>query len=602
MQYHFLLLFSLLPCNLSSDPSSDPITHLCEGANCNEKEETEQQDSFIRDGSTGLLTIDHTVLNTTEDDTVKAILPKPPRPRNRVYKLVENNFKNFLKDFKRVAVKFFNNRNGTDDKVWERDSKYWSIIANATTIEFPRTRVYFASINVQDYPKIAEEYGVKQVPTIKYFLNEKVVPVSTGYRNRTNKAFAELFWLLEEPPMKKISEADIPKYQRFTNTSRFSFNVIAHLKKGSVRLKTYHDLAKSFRTEMIKNTEMEKRKNRFRFLWVPLDDDKDPKKYTRLQISSRPRNETINFDTKRKFTYRLIFQWIMKESVGIVSKYTVAHNNVKYLQTNGFVGGLFVGLYDKEENKEVVIAGMKKLARIYPDLRCTYDQKDEFLKAREEHNWWPLTEGAVFQPGDGRKFAKSGLKDWESFVKEAMQGKVKPFWKTAVSDVTHDDGIRIILGSNYEKLAYDTKTDLLVLFYVEDECSLCHHNLRELRKIQKLLERKNIKNIIIGKFDGKENDASDHRLVEAYPKMFLYPATDDPRKRRSNYTDTEITAEKIYEYLYKNTATMKNKKREELFNEDMTVALEEISKEVNAKYPFAHELPKETTSTSHEEL
>lgn len=105
-------------------------------------------------------------------------------------------------------------------------------------------------------------------------------------------------------------------------------------------------------------------------------------------------------------------------------------------------------------------------------------------------------------------------------VERWKRGELKPHLKSAVAPEDPYDGpVRILVGTNFAEVVYDTTKDVLVEFYAP-WCGHCKTLLPEFEKAAEFLQDNY--NIILAKVDSTENEIEGHP-VTSYPVVKFFP-------------------------------------------------------------------------------
>lgn len=138
-------------------------------------------------------------------------------------------------------------------------------------------------------------------------------------------------------------------------------------------------------------------------------------------------------------------------------------------------------------------------------------------------------------------------------VQQWRNKELRPHLKSAEAPEDPYDGpVRILVGSNFAEVVYDTTKDVLVEFYAP-WCGHCKSLLPEFEKAAEALQ--GYENIILAKVDSTVNEIEGHS-ISSYPVIKFFPKDN---KAGVNF-DAARNAEGILGYIEKNTQV----RREEL--------------------------------------
>jgi len=109
----------------------------------------------------------------------------------------------------------------------------------------------------------------------------------------------------------------------------------------------------------------------------------------------------------------------------------------------------------------------------------------------------------------------------KSFVRDFRDNKLKPYFKSQpIPTESHENGVRTIVGKNFEEIVLDSTKDVLVEYYAP-WCGHCKHLAPIYESLASRL--KGSENLIIAKMDATANEV-ESVAVEGFPTIKFYPA------------------------------------------------------------------------------
>ena len=182
----------------------------------------------------------------------------------------------------------------------------------------------------------------------------------------------------------------------------------------------------------------------------------------------------------------------------------------------------------------------------YADLSLTNNKRlVEFLGFPA--SWMPF---ALIINGKLEKFLFKNTITEESlltFVDNWKKGVEKPYLKSQSLPATeYEDNVRIIVGENFSKVAFDRNADVLVKFYAP-WCRHCKKLAPEYAKLAKKFAE--IESIVIAKVDATENEIEGFDIQE-FPTIKFFPANN---KEGIDYVGKK-DSESLEEFIKTNAA------------------------------------------------
>ncbi|XP_064620001.1 protein disulfide-isomerase A3-like [Lineus longissimus] len=124
---------------------------------------------------------------------------------------------------------------------------------------------------------------------------------------------------------------------------------------------------------------------------------------------------------------------------------------------------------------------------------------------------------------------KFSLKTFESFVNSFLDGKVEAFIKSEPVPASNDGPVKVVVGSEFDKIVNDETKDVLIEFYAPwcGHCKSLEPKYNELGEKLKANE-----NLVIAKMDATANDVPAPYDVRGFPTIYFSPKGDkqNPKK------------------------------------------------------------------------
>ena len=141
------------------------------------------------------------------------------------------------------------------------------------------------------------------------------------------------------------------------------------------------------------------------------------------------------------------------------------------------------------------------------------------------------------------------------FVKKYQKKELKPYYKSQeIPKHPLEDGVRVLVGKNFESVVMDPTKDVMVEFYAP-WCGHCKKLAPEYVAVA--AHFKGNPNVIIAKMDATANEAMDHS-AQGFPTLKFFSTKDKAGVRY----DGERTREGIIKYIEKNGTAKEGSKSE----------------------------------------
>lgn len=152
--------------------------------------------------------------------------------------------------------------------------------------------------------------------------------------------------------------------------------------------------------------------------------------------------------------------------------------------------------------------------------------------------------------GETKKFAFEGEfteNNIKTFVEDFVGSRLRPYYKSEpITETTHEDGVRVVVGKNFEEIVFDENTDVLIVYYAP-LCVPCKTMAPIYSSLAKSLE--DVEGLVIGKMDTTKNEAENLK-TRGYPTIRFYPKGD--KSKPIDFTG-EHTEEEFLDFVKKHT-------------------------------------------------
>jgi protein disulfide-isomerase A1 len=109
-----------------------------------------------------------------------------------------------------------------------------------------------------------------------------------------------------------------------------------------------------------------------------------------------------------------------------------------------------------------------------------------------------------------------------TFAEKYRTRKLEPYYKSQeIPKHPIEDGVRILVGKNFESVVMDPTKHVMVEFYAP-WCGHCKSLAPEYMEVGFYFKRKN-PNVVIAKIDATANEVKGHN-IEGYPTLIWFPA------------------------------------------------------------------------------
>lgn len=153
----------------------------------------------------------------------------------------------------------------------------------------------------------------------------------------------------------------------------------------------------------------------------------------------------------------------------------------------------------------------------------------------------------IVQNSDGLKFINSNVESDQlaPWLKDYVDGKVKPFIKSEPIPETNDEPVKVVVAKSLREMVLESKKNILLEIYAP-WCGHCKKLAPILDEVAVSFE--NDAGVMIAKFDGSNNDIpSDTFDVQGYPTLYFRTSSGKVLPYEGNRTK-----EDIIEFIQKN--------------------------------------------------
>lgn len=254
----------------------------------------------------------------------------------------------------------------------------------------------------------------------------------------------------------------------------------------------------------------------------------------------------------QKFEVDALEKFIGDASIPIVTLFDQSPNNqpflIKYFESPNAKAMLFLDF-----NHEQIDAFKSK----YKDVASEYKGKGfNFLlgdvqASQAALQYFGLKEDQapvlIVQNSNGLKFINANVEadQLAPWLKDYVDGKVKPFIKSEPIPETNDEPVKVVVANSLKDMVLDSKKNVLLEIYAP-WCGHCKKLAPILDEVAVSFE--NDAGVMIAKFDGSNNDIpSDAFEVQGYPTLYFRSSSGKVVAYEGNRTK-----EDIIEFIQKN--------------------------------------------------
>lgn len=459
-----------------------------------------------------------------------------------VVALTDSTFADYIKKNSKVLVEFYAPWCGHCKSL----APEYEAAAKALADRKLKTKLVKVDATVET--KISNDHGVQGFPTLFYYADG----VKSEYNGPRERAGIEQWCASrEKDPVEVCDDESIA-----LESNRFIIRAKVMKKSGkAVAVK-----------KAMQKILTEEKAGKFYACYDYLAKGADEKKEATLVMTRKDAFEESDKEFKYKGSWNgaKVNKWITDTLYNPVGVYDQEWYNGATVES---VGGKYVfGVAShsekemEEEDQKKYAKMMKVLAKKYKDVKFTVwgDKTDKSQIIGK------LGGVAIFilSGGEGRPKKYVHMSDdisqesMEEYLKRFLDGKVKPTYKSAEEpkELLDSDGVAVLVGSTFEKIAYDSKKDVFVEFYAP-WCGHCKKLVPEWAALaQKMKDLKLQDKVVIAKMDATENECE--MEIGGFPKLVLFPAVKNSFKQQKEFKGGERTTKALFEYLAETAVNM----------------------------------------------
>ena len=314
--------------------------------------------------------------------------------------------------------------------------------------------IRIAKINGIENESLLTKYEIKGFPTLLYFINGEPSPY-TG--DRTEDSIFSFAYSNSRPKIEEVNTNkdldDILQYNKC--------NVILFASSSSNEYKDFDTVSKDFSEIGFIFTDSEQLAEEFRV------------KQPGLVLLKNLRNERVYFD--KEFSVVNLSEFIKKNRVSIVIEFDSEAVKSIFGDNKNAIFLLTVD-YDKYkvEFETLAMVYRQTLLFVQADLNTAAEGKlASFLNLSPDQQPTAM----ILQPSKNiAKYRNKGefsIESLKDLIDDWVNDKAQRYFKSDPLPVEpYEDGIRILVGQNFEEVVSDKNFDILVYFY-SNSCSVC---------------------------------------------------------------------------------------------------------------------------------
>ena len=362
--------------------------------------------------------------------------------------------------------------------------------------------IRIAKVDATANTKLAGLYKVEGYPSLKYFINKSPVEYNGG---RTEDTIVS--WILKKSIATLSILPSVKELQSFLENRKVVAVLFAQ--KDAKEATLFENLAKGI--------------DSVSFAVVT-----DPEALTKYEVADRSFILFKSFDDKQvKYSGRFVFadleKFINDNRLPWVLQFGDDAIDIVFKKSSPALF-VFTSSYDDYQSILEVLSKELKgiLVVVFADLRSPDNSKlAEYLGISASQQ----PTAAIVDPRNGlNKYRFTGevtLDKLREFSTNWKQRKLEPYLKSEeIPSNSFDNGVRVLVGKNFEEVVFDTTKDVLVEFYAP-WCGHCKQLAPEYEKVAR--ELKGVENVIIAKMDYTVNEAKNVN-IKGFPTLKFYTA------------------------------------------------------------------------------
>ncbi|KAJ0726495.1 putative protein disulfide-isomerase [Helianthus annuus] len=442
-----------------------------------------------------------------------------------VLTLDHSNFSQVVSKHKFIVVEFYAPWCGHCKNLAPEYEKAASVLSSHD----PPVALAKVDANAEENKGLAEQFGVKSFPTIKILKNGgEVVQDYKGPREADgivqylNKQVGPASFEIKTPEDaanlindKKVVVVGI--FPALSGEEFDNFNILAD------KLRSDYDFRHTTKAELLPRGKSSVTTPTVRLL--------------------KPFDELfIDF---QKFDVDALEKFVEDSSIPLVTLFDQSPTNqpflVKYFESPNAKAMLLLdfghGQIDAYKSKYTDVAGVYKgngLSFLLGDLKDSQAAL-EFFGIKEDQ-----TPVVIVQETNGLKFINLNVEvdQIAPWLKDYMDGKVKPFIKSEPIPETNDEPVKVVVANSLGDMVLDSKKNILLEFYAP-WCGHCKKLAPTLDEVAVSFE--NDASVMVAKFDASNNDIpSDTFEVQGYPTLYFRSSSGKVVPYEGNRTKEDI--------------------------------------------------------------
>lgn len=362
--------------------------------------------------------------------------------------------------------------------------------------------IKIAKVDATVNTKLKDQFQIAGFPTLKYFVNKSPIEYSGG---RTEDTIVS--WILKRntPSLSYFNtleelEASLPNHK---------VAAVLFAQKDTEEVKTFEVVSKSIDNIMFAVCS-------------------DSAALSKFEVNNLSMVLFKQFDDKRadfigRFTSAELTKFIDNNKSPWVVPFGDEAIELIFKKSSPALFVFSNSYSDYQFDLETLSKELKGILIIsYADLRSPDNKKlSEFIGVSAASQ----PAAVIIDPRNGmNKYKHTGEISYsalKSFASDWKNGKVSSYLKSEnVPANSFDNGVRVLVGNNFEEIVMDSNKDVLVEFYAP-WCGHCKSLAPEYEKLAK--EFSNVDSVVIAKMDSTANEAKGVN-IKGFPTIKFYPA------------------------------------------------------------------------------
>ncbi|KAH7427971.1 hypothetical protein KP509_10G069400 [Ceratopteris richardii] len=405
-------------------------------------------------------------------------------------------------------------------------------------IELKASGAYLAKVDVTVESELAEQYDVRGLPTLLFFIDGKPKPYSY---HRTSEALVAWIQRKVGPVITEVNSTSEAK------TILESGNTVVVALFDKFEGKEIDEFTSAARQEdnvlfyYTKNKEVAE-------LFHIKQDSKVP--FAVLLKSAAEKVVSYGGDFERSS----ISDFVLANKLPLVSIFN--HDSATSIFESSIKKQII--LFASPEDSKLVFPAFEEAAKfhkgkllfIYVDSSSDEVGKPvvEFFGASVEK---PMIMAFMVSEDRPMKYLledEPTVEKIKDFATRFLAGKLKQFYKSEPLPEKNDGDVKVVVGKNFDEIVLDESKDVLLEIYAT-WCGHCQTLEPTYNKLGKVL--RGIDSLVIAKMDGTKNEHP-RAKSDGYPTLLFYPAGNKTIDAMT--VDIEWTIKTFYQFLKKNAA------------------------------------------------